>query len=224
MVTLVRGDQAFSFPATELDELVDVLTSLWEKEGEIEVVEEELDVTELVAAESVEAEVVEAVIVDEPVVAEEAPAESAAATPAAPRPARRGRMWKAVRAFLAEKDRARGYNSLLALVKKENLTDGDPDHALKILLGRKVNAGELALTPAGRYRLVAPQERQRGNVWASIKRHLGANPDGVAMEELVATALDEGWSQAKNPRQAITRALNRYAEHLATDEGLIRLA
>ena len=195
---LVRGDQVFSVPVAELEELAEVVSILCGEtvDGESTVVEQELD-TILIeeAAEELQAEEDVAVV----------------------RPGRRGRMWKGVRAYLEGKDRACGYKTLLALVRKEGLTDRDPEHALKILLGRKVNSGELELTPSGRYRLVEERERQRGNVWSAIRSHLSELAAGASLEELVEAAETGQWSRARSTRSAVTRALKRYAEEMAFD-------
>ena len=244
IATIVRGDQAFSFPLSEMDELADVLDILLAEEDEDEAVlyEDDLDTTHLVdelppeASEPVSAPAKPPTAVSAPAVADDegddegddeaddGDTDAASAENEAKKPARRGRMWKAVRAYLEAGDRAHGYNALLKLVKKDNLTDGDPDHALKILLGRKVNAGELTLTPAGRYKLVKTKDRQRGNVWASIQDFLGGRSDGASLDEIVAAGEAGEWTKAKSARSAITRALKRYSESLSSEEGVFRLA
>jgi hypothetical protein len=240
IVTIVRGDLAFSLPLAEIDELAEVLDILASEEDESEehvvVYEEDLDTTFLVdelpqeahapesAADDEAGDKEPAVVEPEAVEAAEPAQDAEPVQAAAARPARRGRMWKAVRAYLENGDRAHGYNALLKLVKKDNLTEGDPDHALKILLGRKLNAGELSLTPAGRYKLVQQKDRQRGNVWASIQEFLGNSPGGASLDAILEAAEAGQWTKAKSTRTAVTRALKRYSDNLSSDEGLFKLA
>lgn len=225
IVTIVRGDQAFTMPVSDLEELADVLEILLDEEDADQdpvLVVDDIDATLLVDED--EEDSAEEDSGDE--AQEETAALAAQDSDASSdtRPARRGRMWKAVKSFLSENDRARGYNALLSLVKRDGLTEGDPDHALKILLGRKLNAGELALTPAGRYKLVEKKDRQRGNVWASIRGFLGRRPHGATLEDIVAAAEAGEWTRAKNSRTAVTRALKRYSDSLSNEEGLFALA
>jgi hypothetical protein len=206
IATLVRGDQCFSLPATELDELAEIVEIL---RGDLDdvgmtIVEEELDVVRVEVDDSDVDEVVEA-------------ASDVAEAVVPVKSARRGRMWKGVRAHLESRDRAVGYKSLLALVKRSNLTDGDPNHALKILLGRKVNTGDLEVSKTGRYRLASIKDRKRGNVWVSIQEELSSHPEGMSLDGLVTAATEGEWSKAKSVRSAVTRALKRYSDTLEYD-------
>ncbi len=73
----------------------------------------------------------------------------------APAP-RRGQLWKAARAFLESSPRAISFRAILQAVAPGR---GDElAHSLRVVLGRRVAAGDVTRTDAGRYRL-APGAR-----------------------------------------------------------------
>ena len=155
---------------------------------------------------------------------------------------RRGRMWEAVREHLQSAGRAKGFKTLLAFVKRNKLTDRNPSHALKIALGKKVSAGELVVTPSGRYALSmtaskskasatsASRKRRssgkpRGQLWDRLKRSLDGDSEGQTLAELVDRATAESWTNAKNPELAVKISLGRAASEIHKDaQGRYRLA
>lgn len=161
---------------------------------------------------------------------------------AGPTAQRRGRMWEAVRQHLEGGGRAKGFNTLLAFVKRNKLTDRNPSHALKIALGKKVSSGELVITPSGRYVLpkagassksthVKDTKRQRssskprGQLWDRLKRHLDGHSTGQTLAELVDLAKAQAWTEAKNPELAVKISLGRAAAQTHKDAlGRYRLA
>ncbi len=66
---------------------------------------------------------------------------------------KRGRLWTAVEAFLAAHARAQSFKSIYSAVRHAAEGADNPEHALRVLLGRRVHAGGLLKTRSGRYRL-----------------------------------------------------------------------
>ncbi len=145
---------------------------------------------------------------------------------AKPASRRRGRLWEAVAQHLQQAGRARGFGSLLRFVKEHELTDRNPEHALKIALGKKVSSGELVLTASRRYRLPepgasapspasavrAPGRSQKGQRQKSLPKislrdyilsDLAEHPGGRSIEELTDSAIGNKWTGAKNPGLAV---------------------
>jgi hypothetical protein len=156
---------------------------------------------------------------------------------------RRGRLWDAVRTQLRSAGRAQGFKSLLRMVKNEQLTDRNPEHALRIALGKKVASGELIVTKSGRYSLAkralpgrtkpnaqGPARRrqinkmrpghkriQPGSLWHHIQEHLRTDENPPTLSEIVTLAVHNEWTHAKNPEHAIKICLSRVRKQLEQD-------
>ena len=141
IVTIVRGDAAFSIRKTELADLMTVLKELGANDiaaGPSEVTIEDLSVTS-------------------PDVSHMAvPGPSLRLAPVNP-PAgkRRKGVWSEVRNFLRSCQRAQGRSSIARHVRRANIVDGDVDGALSKVLDSRMKSGDIIITKSGRYRLTA---------------------------------------------------------------------
>ena len=166
LVTVTRQDAHLTFAAGELDTLIDVLSDL--RDG----VRPEKKVVAAQAEPSPPAEpqsVVEPV--PEPMV-EELPPETVAnvldtddadadgdetesAKVTSPRPPRRnkGALWAIVSDYLSGSPKAKSFYTILRHIETSDYAGGKPEHALKILLGRRVGRGDVLKSEAGRYKL-----------------------------------------------------------------------
>lgn len=214
-VTIVRGDAALTIPVRELQDIRDVLG-------------------ELAADVSAEAPAPTADPAPSPPVVEEP----------SPRRGARGRIWDGVKASLAQHGRAQSFNTLLRFVKDQQLTDRDPEHALRIALGKKVISGDLVRTRAGRYALQARKEgkaasaavgtkksppqgkrKQRpGELWKRMSAHLADYPDGRSLGELIEAAEAGNWTNAQSARHAVKICLGRVGAQIERlDDGRFKL-
>ena len=146
VLTIVRGMDAISLPVRELPDLLALLNNLSGDEGG--------DVRAVAAAVAAAAAPAPAAAPTQP---REAPVR-ARESAAPPRRARRGRLWEGVKTFLGEAERPQTFNRLLDLVREQELTDRNPEHALRIALGKKVATGELTLVGRNRYTLPTAAE------------------------------------------------------------------
>ena len=141
LVTIVRGDAAFSIRKTELADLMAVLKELGADNiatGPSEVTIEELGVTSP----------------DMSHMTESGPSLRIAAVN---RPAgkRRKGVWSEVRNFLRSCQRAQGRSSIVRHIRRANIVDGDVDGALTKVLDNRIKSGDVIITKSGRYRLTA---------------------------------------------------------------------
>ena len=125
------------------------------------------------------------------------------------------------------------------MVKERELTDRDPEHALRIALGKKVSSGELLRTRAGRYALptkdeapaaagdgatsapAPPKKRKHrpGELWKHMKAYMGDYPDGQTLDELVEAAEAGRWTNAESARHAVKICLTRVGAQVERLEG-----
>ncbi len=94
-----------------------------------------------------------------PVVAAAAPAAPAASAAKPVTSGRRGRVWEGIQDYIRAQGRPQTFDALLRMVIDQGLTDRNPEHALRIAVGKKLSAEELLKTADGRFTLpggVAP--------------------------------------------------------------------
>jgi hypothetical protein len=146
----------------------------------------------------------------------------------APKPnSRRGRIWEAVKQTLHERSTPIPYDELLALVASRALTSKNPNHALRICLGKKLSTGELLQTTSGRYYLdlksTMPAGAQGGRktarnrpgkLWQGIREYLARHPDGLSERELVTAASEQGWTNATQVEHAVRICLARVSDQI----------
>ena len=170
--------------------------------------------------------------------------------PPRPRTLRRGRVWEGVKNLLAANTDPQPFDVLLDLVRARALTERDPEHALRIALGKKVATGELIRTPAGAYALpegaaamavealiedpetiapLSPPRKKRrhrpGELWKQMKAHMASYPEGRTLAELVVAADEGNWTTARDTEHAVKICLSRVGDQIERmDGGRYRLA
>jgi hypothetical protein len=164
---------------------------------------------------------------------------------------RRGKVWNAVRRTLNSTGRAQDFESLLTLIVELGLTAKNPQHALRIALGKKVAAGELRVTKEGRYALSkmgakktveainstktknqrsATSSRRTGKhrpgaLWEAMRTYLAGQPTGATLEAIVEAADGENWTNASSTKHAVKICLGRVGDQIEQlPEGLFRLS
>ena len=138
LITIVRGDAAFSIRKSELSDLLAVLRELGgedEQTGPSPITVEELQVESIGAA--------------APILA---PTNTLQLNGAVNGKRRRG-VWSEVRSFLRSCQRAQGRTSIVRHLRRAHIVDGDVDTAVGRVLDSRLKSGDIIVTSSGRYRL-----------------------------------------------------------------------
>lgn len=232
VLTIARGESWLTIPAREVPHLVAIL-------GDLDLLSR---VARAPAAAAGVAAPAAAAASAEPATQSWSPP---AVSARRPKRARRGRVWEGVKTYLRQTERAQAFAPLLKMVKDQGLTERDPEHALRICLGKKVATGELIKTAAGRYAMprateeavstveapqspAAPPRKKRkhrpGELWKQMKAHMADYPDGRTLDELVDAADEGRWTSAQSARHAVKICLSRVGDQVEKLEGgLFRL-
>lgn len=195
LVTLARGLEHMTIPATEITALIALLEQLNSDQGGTRPAAPVVVKEAAVAAPAQRAEPAKAVAPSAPIAPPAPPvrpapaaapiaphraaapvaapaaaavaahvAPSRPAAPVAPRPipaseligaGRRGRIWEGVRDFMLAHTGPQTFDTILAMVVREALTDKEPGHALKIAIGKKLSTGEIIKGANGAFTLHA---------------------------------------------------------------------
>ena len=137
LITIVRGDTAFSIRKSELADLVAVLRELGAD-----------DTSTASAQPTVEELNVEPVEVS-PMLSALMPVRSPAITTGK----RRRGVWSEIRSFLRSCQRAQGHTSIVRHIRRAQIVDGDVDTTISRVLDSRLKSGDLIVTKSGRYRL-----------------------------------------------------------------------